>query len=99
MSKKKIESAVDDILRKSKWSGVKDQGISILEESVKAKAESLIARLFTYGIAIVPVGELESWIPLEQTKSRWIEPALKCIYGKTTPEPLKDFVTKLLAPL
>ncbi|QCH22788.1 hypothetical protein DSM43276_01034 [Mycobacteroides salmoniphilum] len=98
LSKKKLESAVGELLGKSKWSPVKATGVSALEPAVQAKASFVISALEGYGIWIVPVGELESWISLEQTKSKWVTRALEVIYAKGTPEPLKKFVTRLLAP-
>jgi predicted ATP-dependent endonuclease of OLD family len=99
MSKKKIQSEVEDMLRVGKWSNLKSKGVAALEEQFKAKADALIGRLLNYGIAIVPVGELESWIDLPETKPRWIAPALERIYAKEAPAPLKDFVAKLIAPV
>jgi len=98
-SKRRIQSGVEDMLRVGKWDGVKHEGLTALDGEVKTKTQALINGLFQYGIAIVPVGELESWIDLQAAKNRWVEPALQRIYDKQTPSALKGFVEKLLAPV
>jgi ABC-type branched-subunit amino acid transport system ATPase component len=96
-SKRYVSSRVGDMLRIGKWDSVKKDGLSALSSDIKAKTKSLFSSLQNYNLLIVPVGELESWIDLEVTKNRWIEPALVQIYAKKTPDPLKQFVEKLSA--
>jgi energy-coupling factor transporter ATP-binding protein EcfA2 len=60
----------------------KKVGISRLNSSQKRKAKSLFKELAKYGVFVVDVGELESWLPsLDLTKSRgkggWIVKAFE----------------------
>lgn len=99
ISKNHLRSRVEDILRIGKWDPLKRDGIGALGEDIKVRARLLLDRLKEFGIVIVPAGELESWIDLGVRKNKWVEPALTQIYGKQTPQPLKDFVQELCEPI
>ncbi|HDR0997251.1 TPA: AAA family ATPase, partial [Pasteurella multocida] len=51
-------------------------GISLLGNSDKEFCENVFNNLFEYGCAVVPVGEIEQWLPnldIERGKSHWLK--------------------------
>ncbi|WP_157187459.1 ATP-dependent nuclease [Nocardia vinacea] len=96
LSKNQIRSRVDEILSYGKWSPIKKTGIDALEGPVRAVLQTLLDHLAEFGINVVPVGELESWMEISAAKNRWIEPALEMIYNGQCGEPLEHFVKTLL---
>jgi len=85
-------------IRKSatKWAVQKDKGIKGFEEDLQGVVNRFIGSLKTKKLFIVPVGELEKWIPLEVKKNKWIIPALEEVYSGKTPNELKEFVKSIL---
>lgn len=81
----------------SKWSTVKTDGIRVLSGELKTNIEKLLSDLSNEGVFVVPVGELEGWINLgDVKKNRWIVPALEYLAKKGSPEPLKNFIGKVV---
>jgi len=65
------------------WSDYKKNGIVSLDQSSKILFNDIDTICKSYGLFIVPVGELESWliddIPYSSNKSKWITKALEKI--------------------
>lgn len=80
----------------TKWSKIKKEGIDALSEEFRQKAQRIISESIGFGLYIVPVGELESWMNLGVRKNRWALPALEEIYGGRCPENLKSFVGNII---
>lgn len=75
------------------WSHIKGEGISALEGELKGDLQQIIDDSAEQGLFIVPVGELEGWIDLEESKGpRWVVGALDYINDEGAPEPLAAFV-------
>lgn len=54
---------------------IKENGLDLLDPVMKAKGESLLKELKTYGLFIVPVGELERWLKkvgAQGEKTAWV---------------------------
>lgn len=85
-------------IRKSatKWAVQKDKGIKGFEDELQPLVNRFIGSLKTKKLFVVPVGELEKWIPLEVKKNKWVIPALEKIYAGHTPDNLKEFVKTML---
>lgn len=79
----------------TKWSNLKKNGLGALASPYKEKAEEIISKCKELGLFIVPVGELEGWMPLGVRKNRWALPALEKINNNECPSNLKDFVGSL----
>lgn len=93
--------AMNRVRREStKWALVKHKGTPGLPEEVQAVSNSLLSRLANVGVFVVPVGELESWMPdIGRTKGRWIVSALKSVFEGQIPPALVAFVESILAQL
>lgn len=101
---KKIESIHDltelrrelgKIKQKSgKWEIVKEKGIEGMPEKVQDKVKYLLNDLKKMGIFLLPVGELESWIKVENQS--WVIGATEIINKGETPENLKKFVKDVI---
>ena len=70
-----------------------------MDNSIKNDAKKLLKDLKGYGIFIIPVGELESWIKLGLKKNKWIVPALTEIDEGKCPTNLKDFSKEVIESL
>jgi AAA15 family ATPase/GTPase len=92
-----VKGAIKRIHSESnKWSEIKKIGLTALEGDIKIAAENIIATSLNHGLYIVPVGELEGWIPLRVRKNRWVLPALNEIHSGNCPAPLKDFIGQVI---
>lgn len=80
----------------TKWSMQKDKGVDGFDIEYRKKVNRFLGTLKSKKLFIVPVGELEKWIPLEVSKNKWIVPALNEIYEGKTPKNLKDFISSIL---
>lgn len=92
---KYVRRELENIKQESgKWKSIKEKGIEGIQEPHKEKAKNLLDDLKKIGLFIPPVGELESWILVENEK--WIIGAVKIIQEDKTPENLKSFVKELI---
>ncbi len=80
----------------TKWAIQKEKGIEGFEKDIQVVVNRFIGMLKTKRLFIVPVGELEKWIPLDVKKNKWVIPALEEIYNGNAPEKLKDFIRMIL---
>ena len=78
----------------SKWKIIKKNGLDEIPKDVRGDAKTLLKDLKEIGLFVVPVGELESWIPLENVV--WIEKALELIQNDKIPESLQSFVKEVI---
>jgi hypothetical protein len=66
---------------KRKKTMFKRKGLQFLKKETRQKAEEAIADLREYGVFVVPVGELESWLPVlgieTKKKSVWVRRAFE----------------------
>jgi len=83
----------------TKWSNIKREGIDALKGEFHQKAKRIIDESTSFGLYIVPVGELESWMNLGVRKNRWALSALEEIYGGRCPENLKIFVGDIISSI
>ena len=74
------------------WSKIKEEGLAGFPDSVRPDAKDLIANLAAIGIYVVPVGELEQWIPLQVHKKRWVVEALQLVSDGNIPPALIEFL-------
>lgn len=89
-------SALDRIKSESsRWAAIKKQGVNYLEEPFQSKANEIINVCAENGLFLVPVGELEGWIPLNARKNKWIVPALNVLSQGKCPQNLNNFVKKM----
>lgn len=81
-----------------KWKKVKQLGIEGLDCSdIKSNANEIINICKEYGLYILPVGELESWINIEIKKNKWVLPALERICNKdTSTKEIENFINEIL---
>lgn len=87
-------------LRKSasKWTSLKAGGIAALPVRLRPTARAVLKRSKTYGLFVVPKGELESWIDVgTRRKRKWVIRALRSIGDGDTPKDLRDFVGEVIA--
>ena len=80
--------------RSGKWRNIKKNGIDGLPENVKEDTRLLLEQLKSIGLFVVPVGELESWIPLENVS--WVETALDKITSGDIPGKLRNFISEII---
>lgn len=81
----------------TKWKKPKSHGIEGFPSEIQTDVTKIIEKLKSYGLYLVPVGELEGWIELGTTKkNRWIVKALDEIYKRKSPNNLIDFVRELV---
>lgn len=77
-----------------KWKIIKKNGLDEIPKDVREDAKTLLKDLKEIGLFVVPVGELESWIPLENVV--WIEKAHELIQNDKIPESLQSFVKEVI---
>ncbi len=84
----------------TKWGALKSSGTSVLDSELRTKVETLIEKLKSKGVFVVPVGELEGWIDLgEKKKNKWIVPALEHLSENGIPVELNTFVQNTVSYL
>lgn len=94
----KLRKSLERLSKKSaKWSGVKKDGANFFKDQDRIDCHHLLNILDSIGIFVVPVGELESWMPLPIKKQNWVPEALKLIADDQCPENLKNFMFKTTA--
>lgn len=94
----KLRKSLERLSKKSaNWSGVKKNGATFFKDQDRIDCLRLLNILDSIGIFVVPVGELESWMPLAIRKQNWVPEALKLIADDQCPENLKDFISKTTA--
>ncbi|MCH7561906.1 MAG: hypothetical protein IIC67_11205, partial [Thaumarchaeota archaeon] len=81
--------------RSGKWSEVKKNGIDGIPDNIKKDAKLLLEQLKSIGLFVVPVGELESWINVENVS--WVEEALDRITAGAIPEKLQNFINEIIS--
>ncbi|WP_330438507.1 AAA family ATPase [Micromonospora sp. NBC_00821] len=92
----KITEAIKDALApKSAWHLLKKGGVGILPEAAAESAPRLFAQLQSIGIFVVPVGELERWIPLNANKQNWLTQVLEDNHYHRSPRSLIDFLSSV----
>ncbi len=90
-----LRRELKNIRQKSgKWEIVKEKGIQGMPEEVREKAKTLLKDLKKIGIFLPPVGELESWIQVDD--ELWITGAIETIRKGKTPTELKEFVKEVI---
>ena len=68
---------LDIAARLDKLTPLKQQGLDAIPDSIRESVRSLLAELQEHGLFLVPVGELESWLPIvmkgqsREDKSKW----------------------------
>ena len=62
----------------------KSAGIDGLTRSAQSEARDLLDQLALYGIFLVPVGELERWLPKVAGKSAWLQRAFETLHESDT---------------
>ena len=80
--------------KSGKWEIVKEKGIEGMPEEIQEKTKSLLRDLKKIGIFLPPVGELESWIKVDNQS--WVIGATEIINKGETPENLKGFVRDVI---
>ncbi|MEU4791294.1 AAA family ATPase [Micromonospora tulbaghiae] len=80
---------------KSPWQQIKLGGIAALPSPAAVAAKRLLTNLGDIGIFVVPVGELERWIPLEVGKQGWLVEVLEDGHYLTPPPALVDFLRRI----
>ncbi|MCF6182670.1 hypothetical protein [Lutibacter sp.] len=83
----------------TKWATQKEKGVSGFDTEYQKKVNRFIGTLKSKKLFIVPVGELEKWIPLGVKKNKWVIPALNKIYEGKTPDNLKHFIKSILVKM
>lgn len=92
----KVTEAIKDALApKSPWHLLKKGGMSILPEAAAESAPRLFTQLQAIGIFVVPVGELERWIPLNVNKQNWLTQVLENNNYRQSPPLLIDFLSSV----
>lgn len=79
------------------WVPLKKGGTEGVPEPARTYARQAIDACLCHGLCVVPVGELEQWVPLAVRKKEWPTAALNIIYANQTPEALKAFVGEVLS--
>lgn len=82
--------------RASPWTKVKDEGISSLDETEGA-ARQLVEGAKEHGLFLVPGGELESWIQVNDPNLSWIQGALNQVDQGDIPGDLRTFIQETVA--
>lgn len=75
-SYRKARENLHDAFIKTGKNFKRNGGISLLDNSDKEFCENIFDNLFEYGCAVVPVGEIEQWLPdldIERGKSHWLK--------------------------
>ncbi len=80
--------------RSGKWSKVKKNGIEGFPENIRDDVKDLLEQLKLIGLFVVPEGELECWIKVDNVS--WVEEALGRITSGHTPEKLQNFVNETI---
>ncbi len=86
-----IKAAVS---QKSQWNQLKRAGLAALPTGYEA-AERLLKALQKHGIFVVPVGELERWVPISVSKQRWIVETLEGLHHERPSSMLASFLTSV----
>ncbi|NDF12004.1 MAG: hypothetical protein EB060_04200 [Proteobacteria bacterium] len=81
------------------WKPFKEKGIRVLPCLLRRDAFHLLKECKKFGLFIVPVGELESWIPLGVRKDRWINEALEKLRNGECPPRLTKFTNEVITYL
>ncbi|MFI7426011.1 ATP-dependent nuclease [Micromonospora sp. NPDC049836] len=81
---------------RSPWQQIKLGGLSVLPYA-RSAADRLLRELETIGIFLVPVGELERWIPLDVKKQSWVVEVLEKSHYATPPAQLVDFLRRIVS--
>jgi energy-coupling factor transporter ATP-binding protein EcfA2 len=66
-------------------------GMAGLTKSAQAEARLLLDQLATYGIFLVPAGELEQWLPNVAGKGNWLQRAFETMHDAHTGA-VQDFI-------
>ncbi|HYC59802.1 MAG TPA: AAA family ATPase [Thermoanaerobaculia bacterium] len=74
----------------------KSAGIEGLTRSAQAEARDLLDQLALYGIFLVPVGELERWLPRVAGKSAWLQRAFETLHESDT-SAVEEFMRRVAA--
>ena len=91
-----LKSALERIKdNTSKWKGIKQNGINSLPKDLQEVTKNLLSSLKNIGLFVVPVGELEQWIPLDVKKQKWAVQALEKLESEETPQSVKSFITEV----
>jgi hypothetical protein len=81
----------------NRWKDVKDKGLEGIQVEPRNEATILINDLMSLGLFVVPVGELENWIPTGVSqKNLWTIEALKKLYNDECPPNLREFVNEII---
>jgi predicted ATP-dependent endonuclease of OLD family len=83
----------------TKWAVQKEKGVGGFDIENQKKVNRFLGTLKSKKLFIVPVGELEKWIPLGIKKNKWVVPALNEIYKGKTPDNLKGFIKSILVKM
>ena len=90
-----IRRELNKIKQKSgKWKIVKEKGIEGMPKEIQEDAKDLLKKLKKIGVFLPAVGELESWIKIENEP--WIIGATEIINKGETPQNLKEFVKEVI---
>ncbi|MAF09402.1 hypothetical protein CMK11_03035 [Candidatus Poribacteria bacterium] len=84
----------------SKWQRIKESGLARLDPDVRDAAERCLQASAAVGLFIVPVGELEGWIPSDIGRGRKAErfvEAMEKINAGDCPAELREFVAEVRA--
>lgn len=92
------KAALNRIIKEaSKWSEIKRYGVKMMPKGTKNTTKNLIQEAKSYGLFIVPYGELESWMSLKtRRKNAWIIQALSRIHNKKCSTKLINFIKEIL---
>lgn len=77
------------------WKEVKADGLKAIPLPARETCKGILEDVKEYGHFIVPVGELESWMDLGVSKSRWGPEALDAISQGECDEDLVEFISEL----
>lgn len=81
----------------TKWKTPKSSGVAGFPSTIQSNVKELVEELKSYGIFIVPVGELEGWLDVgTKRKNKWIVKALEEIFSGNSSVSLKEFVKELI---
>lgn len=84
----------------SNWTTLKSEGISGVSEDIQEKLRKIIKLAKQNHLFIVPVGELEKWMELENSqKNKWIILALDELFKDNCPQNLKEFIQEIVDDL
>lgn len=75
------------------WDDIKELGRDEFPDEVEEEVNRVFEEARSYGLFIVPTGELESWVDIDTTKGRhWVIDALDHMSENECPDELGDFV-------